>query len=133
MRKHNRALCTAALFCSALTSPSFSFGASTAVDPTATQKALSALFAAANDNIPSASSCHGNFGQVGRAKVRDMLAMQMAYLYAGTNVIQGHCSDARCTVKINHTAGEDVASAAISFSLNAGKARASSLQCIITP
>ncbi|RYF46666.1 MAG: hypothetical protein EOO27_38905 [Comamonadaceae bacterium] len=109
-------------------------GAAAAADPVATQKALGALLAAANDTIPRASSCHGDFGQTGKAKVKDLLAMRMAYLYAGTNVIEGSCSKAaQCTVTIRHAAGEDVASAAISFAVSAGKARVSSLQCVITP
>lgn len=107
---------------------------SSAADPVATQKALSALFAAANDAIPAASSCHGDYGQPGRAKVKDFLAMRMAYLYAGANVIEGSCDNkAQCTVSIQHAAGEDVASATISFNVSAGKARASSLHCVITP
>lgn len=107
--------------------------AAATADPVATQKALSALLAAANDAIPRASSCHGDFGQTGQARVKDLLAMRMAYLYAGTNVVEGSCQKGQCTVSINHAAGEDVASAAISFSVSGGKARASSLQCVITP
>lgn len=137
MKRGVRLLCAAAigLGCT-LAAPAFAAGASaaTAADPVATQKALSALLAAANDTIPKASSCHGDFGQAGKAKVKDLLAMRMAYLYAGTNVIEGSCSKAaQCTVTIRHAAGEDVASAAISFAVGAGKARASSLQCVITP
>ncbi|MFN4119564.1 hypothetical protein [Acidovorax sp.] len=137
MMRQLRALGAAVLLGGVLIGPVFgetaSSAASSSADPVATQQALRALFAAANDAIPAASSCHANFGQSGRAKVKDLLAMRMAYLYAGDNVIKGNCNKAQCTLSINHAAGEDVASAAISFSVIAGKARASSLQCVITP
>lgn len=106
-------------------------------DPEATRKALTALLAAANDSIPRTSSCHegqGAYGQTGPATVKDLLAMRMAYLYAGSNVIEGQCDQARqCTVSIRHAAGEDVASASITFAVKAGKAQVATLQCLITP
>lgn len=132
-----RALGAAALFGGVLIGPAFSETESSATssgaDPVATQKALSVLLAAANDAIPAASSCHADFGQSGRAKVKDLLAMRMAYLYAGDNAIKGSCNKTQCTLSINHKSGEDVASAVISFRVSAGKARVSSLQCVITP
>ena len=136
MTPRSHALCAAIVLGCALAAPALAADATPAApaDPVATQKALSALLAAANDTIPRASSCHGDFGQTGKAKIKDLLAMRMAYLYAGTNVIEGNCSKAaQCTVTINHAAGEDVASAAISFTVSGGKARSSSLQCVITP
>lgn len=103
-------------------------------NPVATQKALGSLLAAANDAIPRTSSCHGDYGQAGKARVKDLLAMRLAYLYAGTNVIEGSCNAAQqCTVAIQHAAGEDVASATITFTASGGKARASTLQCVVTP
>lgn len=111
--------------------------AKTPGNPEATRKALTALLAAANDPIPRTSSCHeghGVYGQPGPATVKDLLAMRMAYLYAGSNVIEGQCKQARqCTVSIRHTAGEDVASASITFAVKAGKAQVATLQCLITP
>lgn len=107
--------------------------ASTPANPEATHKALTALFAAANDPIPRSSSCHEGYGQPGPATVKDLLATRMAYLHAGSNVIEGRCEQARCMVSITHAAGEDVASAVIFFALRNGKARSSSLRCVITP
>ncbi|MFY3386245.1 hypothetical protein [Paracidovorax sp. MALMAid1276] len=137
MMRPLRAFGTTVLLGGALIAPAIggptSTVASSSADPVSTQKALRALFAAANDSIPAASSCHGNFGPSGQAKVKDLLAMRMAYLYAGVNVIEGGCSITQCAVSIKHAAGEDVASAVISFNISAGKARASSLQCVITP
>lgn len=102
----------------------------------ATRKALTALLAAANDPIPRSSSCHeghGAYGQPGPATVKDLLAMRMAYLYAGSNVIEGHCEQAQqCTVSIRHAAGEDVASASITFAVKTGKAQVATLRCVIT-
>lgn len=102
-------------------------------DPDKTTEALRALFAAANDTIPAKTSCDGIYGQKGPAKVRDLLAMQMAYLHNGDNVVGGECKDGRCEVFIKHSAGESVASAQIRFAVNKGKASARSLECIITP
>jgi len=111
--------------------------ANTPGNPEATRKALTALLAAANDPIPRTSSCHegqGAYGQTGPATVKDLLAMRMAYLYAGSNVIEGHCEQSQqCTVSIRHAAGEDVASASITFAVKAGKAQVATLQCLITP
>ena len=107
--------------------------ASSNADPVATQKALSALLAASNDLIPRSSSCHGDFGQPGKAKVKDLVAMRLAYLYTGSNVIEGSCTPKECSLSITHAAGEDVAAATITFALSGSKARASSLQCVITP
>ena len=106
-------------------------------DPEATRKALTALLAAANDSIPRTSSCHegqGAYGQTGPATVKDFLAMRMAYLYAGSNVVEGRCEQQhKCTVSIRHAAGEDVASASITFAVKAGKAQVATLQCLVTP
>ena len=111
--------------------------ANTPGNPEATRKALTALLASANDPIPRTSSCHegrGGYGQPGPATVKDLLAMRMAYLYAGSNVVEGRCEQARqCTVSIRHAAGEDVASALITFEVSAGKAQVATLQCLITP
>lgn len=108
--------------------------ASTPDNPETTRKALTALLAAANDPIPRSSSCSGAYGQPGPATVKNLLAMRMAYLYAGSNVIEGHCEHSQqCTVSIRHAAGEDVASVVIFFKLRDGKARSSSLRCVITP
>ena len=111
--------------------------AETPGNPEATRKALTALLAAANDPIPRTTSCHegqGAYGQTGPATVKDLLSMRMAYLYAGSNVIEGHCEQSQqCTVSIRHAAGEDVASVSITFAVKAGKAQATTLRCLITP
>ena len=107
--------------------------ARSAIDPAATGKALSALLTISGENIPESSSCQGNYGQQGKATVRDLLAMQLAYLYTGKNIIQGHCTTKQCTVTITHAAGEDVSSAIIKFEVAQGKASVSTLECVITP
>ena len=103
------------------------------VDPIASSKALGALLAASNTLIPESSSCQGNYGQSGKAAVKDLLAIQLAYLYSGKNAIQGNCTSKRCTVTITHASGEDVSSAIIMFDLAHGKASIPTLQCVITP
>jgi hypothetical protein len=101
--------------------------------PRRNAKGLGALFAAANDVIPRASSCHGDFRHSGKAKLKDLPAMRMAYLYQGSNVIEGSCNSAQCTMSITHSAGEDAAGTVITFAVSGGKARPASLQCVITP
>jgi|CXWL01.1.fsa_nt_gi hypothetical protein len=106
---------------------------STPIDPQASSKALGLLLAASNSLIPESSSCQGNYGQTGKATVKDLLAIQLAYLYAGKNVIQGNCSSKQCAVTITHASGDDVSSAIITFNLKQGKASIPTLQCVITP
>ena len=106
---------------------------STSIDPTATGKALTLLFSAANEFIPESSSCHGSYGQQGTATVKDLLSVQMAYLYSGKNIIQGDCTAKQCKVEITHAAGEDVSSAIIKFKIARGRVNTATLQCIITP
>jgi hypothetical protein len=103
------------------------------LDPVATTKALSALLAVANTEIPQNSSCQGDYGQTGRARVRDLLSVQFAYLYAGENVVLGECTNQKCVVSISHAAGESVSSATIKFSISGGKARVTTLWCALTP
>jgi len=102
-------------------------------DPVATSKALRALLAASNTKIPQSSYCQGNYGQPGNATVKDLLAMELAYLYAGNNSIRGDCKSNHCTVTIAHASGEDVSSAVITFEMAQGKAKIQTLQCVITP
>jgi len=104
-----------------------------AIDPIETNAALSALFTITNEVIPESSSCQGNYGQQGKAKVSDLLAIQLAYLYKGKNIIQGNCTNNQCTVSITHSSGEDVSSAIIKFKLVRGKASVGTLECVITP
>lgn len=103
------------------------------IDPTATGKALTFLFSASNEFIPKSSSCHGSYGQQGKVTVKDLLSMQMAYLYSGENIIQGTCAANQCKVEITHVAGEDVSSAIIKFKIEQGKVDIATLQCTITP
>ena len=102
-------------------------------DPTQANIALRALMSVSNTVIPSTSSCSGNYGQRGRATVKDVLSMQFAYLYRGDNKVVGACVRKHCNLQIRHAAGESVFSADISFELSNGKARVSTLQCILTP
>ena len=103
------------------------------IDPTETTKALSILLAASNAPIPESSSCNGSYGQTGKATVKDLLAVQLAYLYSGKNIIQGKCNSTQCTVAINHSSGEDVSSTTITFGVKQDKANISTLHCVITP
>lgn len=111
----------------------FAFSAYANDDPEATTRALRRLLAIADAPIPKTSTCFGDYLQAGPAKVADLLAVELAYLYSGENVIKGGCEQNRCAISITHSAGEDVSSAEIRFSLRRGKAQASSLQCVITP
>lgn len=102
-------------------------------DPRATSQALNALLAQSNAVITKSSTCHADYGQKGPARVKHLLAMRMAYLYNGENVIQGQCDARRCALTISHAAGEDVASATIRFGLVRGRASVPSLHCVSTP
>ncbi|CAD5370203.1 conserved exported hypothetical protein [Rubrivivax sp. A210] len=102
-------------------------------DPAATRQALRALLASAQDGIPRGSGCDGDYGQRGRARVKDLLAVQLAYLYRGDNVITGGCAGNACELTIRHAAGEDVASATLRFEQRQGRARVGTLRCVITP
>jgi hypothetical protein len=102
-------------------------------DPVTTSQALALLLSASNASIPESSSCYGSYGQTGKATVKDLLAVQLAYLYSGKNIVQGSCTPKRCSISITHASGEDVSSATIKFGRTHGKADISSLQCVITP
>lgn len=102
-------------------------------DPNATAKALRALLAVSNAEIPASSSCQGHYGPW-KATVKDLLAIQLAYMYPGGNyLIQGNCRSGQCAVIIDRRAGEDVSSATITFDKVHGKASVPTLQCLITP
>jgi hypothetical protein len=117
----------------AIAASSATHAATPAADPVATSKALNALLAASNNAIPESSTCYGSYGQEGAATVKDLVAMQLAYLYSGKNTIKGHCTATQCTLSIAHAAGDDVSSAVIKFKLVRGKANAATLRCVITP
>lgn len=122
-----------ALVVAVLLSASHVLAADQPADPIATREALVALLASSDAVIPKTSSCQGDYGQRGRVRVKHLLAMQLAYLYAGENVIVGHCAASSCKVTINHAAGEDVSSAIIEFRLKGGKADSATLHCVMTP
>jgi uncharacterized protein YecT (DUF1311 family) len=102
-------------------------------DPIATRKALAVLLASSNAAIPNTSTCRGDYGQSGQPTIKDMLAMQLAYLYAGKNTIEGKCASGACSIIIRHAAGEDVASATIKFGIRKGRMNLATLRCTITP
>jgi len=104
-----------------------------AADPVATRKALAALMASSNSRIPDTSTCQGNYDQGEKPAVKDLMAMQLAYLYTGENTIQGRCIADSCAITIKHLSGEDLSSATIEFKLRKGRADAASLRCLITP
>jgi hypothetical protein len=103
------------------------------VEPDNTVKALNALLAASNDRIVRSSTCFGAYGQDGAPTIRDLLAVQLAYLYRGENAIVGSCVESKCQISITHAFGEDVSSATITFNQKRQRAIANSLNCIITP
>ena len=113
--------------------PYSGYAAQNEVDPKQTYMVLSALMSESNSIIPTNSSCVGNYGQKGKAAVKDMLSVQLAYLYSGVNKITGNCINDQCQLSIEHNAGEDVYFADIRFKLRNGKARISTLHCILTP
>lgn len=107
-----------------------------AADPARTRPALTFLLGASNEPIPPKSSCHGDYGQSGPARVKDLLSMQLAYVYQGSSVIKGSCSEGanpRCELSITRAAGEDVSQAKIAFAVRQGKVLPRSLHCEITP
>lgn len=102
-------------------------------DPAATRQALDALLAASNRAIPADSSCSGDYGQSGSARLRDLLAIQLANLNRGANTVTGACQKHRCEVVITHASGEDVSSLTIRFALKGDALDSTSLQCVMTP
>lgn len=114
-------------------SSSVSSAAEHSADPIATRKALAVLLASSNAAIPNTSTCTGDYGQRGQPTIKDLLAMQLAYLYAGENTIEGKCASGSCSITIKHAAGEDVSSATIEFGIRKGSANPGTLRCIITP
>lgn len=113
--------------------PHISAATGHAADPNETRKALALLLASSNAPIPDGSTCRGDYGQSGQATIKDMLAMQLAYLYAGENRIEGKCTDGSCSISIRHSAGEDVSSALIQFGIRKGRANPATLRCVMTP
>lgn len=101
--------------------------------PQNTATALRALLAASNQAIPTSSTCHGTYFPGRQATVKDLVAVQLAYLQSGENVISGLCTKQKCALEIRHANGEDVSYASIAFDVRNGAARASTLACVITP
>lgn len=104
-----------------------------AADPVATRQALAALLASSNSRIPDTSTCQGNYGQDEKPMVKNLMAMQLAYLYSGINTIEGRCIADLCSITIKHVSGEELSSAIINFEVSKGKANAASMRCLITP
>ncbi len=107
--------------------------AANAADREQTLEPLRHLLQAASRPIPPASSCQGQHGQQGAPRLRDLLASRLAYLHRGDNAITGACTSQRCELEIRHAAGEDVASAVISFEVEGGVLNLRSLRCVMTP
>ena len=125
-----RAYCSIVL---SIALPFFAHAAEMEADPAQANIVLRALMSVSNTVIPSTSSCSGNYGQRGRATVKDVLSMQFAHLYRGDNKVLASCVGKYCNLQIRHADGESVFSADISFELSNGKARISTLQCVLTP
>lgn len=101
--------------------------------PESAAVAIRALLAVTDQPIARGSSCFANYGQRDLPRVKDMLASRLAYLHSGDNAVLGECRGSRCEIEIRHSAGEDVASARISFTQRRGRADVRSLQCLMTP
>ena len=104
-----------------------------APDPDRTIEPLRLLLESASLAIPRKSTCFGNYGQRGSPRIRDLLGSRLAYLHSGQNVISGSCNLKHCELEIRHSAGEDVASATISFEVGNGIPSIRNLSCVITP
>ena len=79
-------------------------------EPPDTKRALNLLLAASNMTLPPQSSCGGYYGQTGAPKVKDLLAMELAYFNRGENTIVGSCQGPgakSCSLLIGHEYGED--------------------------
>lgn len=128
---------TILIYASAFLSSAFTFNtfaANLVNNSTQTKQVLSILFKSSQKTIPKQSSCNGDYGQKGPALIGDLLAMQLAYMQKGTNAIAGQCDvNNLCKLNINHSAGEDVYSAEISFNMSKNKLMVDTLSCIITP
>lgn len=100
-----------------------------------TKEVLDLLLAASTMTIPPQSSCQGDYGQQGKPKVKDVLAMELAYLNRGRNTIIGKCKGdpKSCVLRIRHAYGEDVYSADIHFQVRGGLVDINTLSCIMTP
>ncbi len=99
-----------------------------------TQKVLTVLLASSEEEIPEASTCNGRFGQTGRARMKDLLAMELASLSGGSNSVAGTCaSETSCALRISHAFGEAVSSANIRFKVKTGRVDMESLSCVLTP
>ena len=121
------------------------------VNPAETQKVLTLLLSASNELIPSPSkseptvtgfewwgtSCEGDYGQEGPARLKDLLSMQLAGLYQGKNnikgKIRGNGNTKQCSLEITHAAGEVVYSFELRFLARRGKILMNTLRCVSTP
>ncbi|MCL2076702.1 MAG: hypothetical protein FWH15_09780 [Betaproteobacteria bacterium] len=100
-------------------------------DPDATTKALGALLAVSNAEIPASSSCSSDPPRT----VKDLLVVHLSLMYPGGNyVIKGNChKSGRCSVVIERAAGEDASSVFIAFDKIQGEASVPTLQCLMIP
>lgn len=104
-----------------------------AQNASSTDQALNALLSASNAFIPESSSCRGQYGQRGRATVKDLLANRLAYFSSGDNVIRGNCALDRCELNISHASETNVSTTIIKFDLVQGQVKAFTLECIFKP
>jgi hypothetical protein len=128
-----KSLRSAAILATLLLSFTTSAPAQPQSDTAATAQALNALLAASNGFIPESSSCSDDYGQRGKATVKDMLAAHLATMSSGDNRIQGKCALDRCELKITHAEGTAATTATIKFDLLQGQAKLSTLECTATP
>ena len=125
---------SACLIATALLAAHFSSNAALdATDPERTIEPLRHLLQSSSQLIPKKSTCFGHYGQRGDPRIQDLLASRLAYLHNGQNVISGTCTAKRCELEIRHSAGEDIASATISFKFRHGVINSRTLSCVLTP
>lgn len=104
-----------------------------AAAPEATTSAVRVLFASAATPIWKHSTCYGQYGQQGAPTLGDLLAVERASMYAGSNCIGGRCEGPRCEVVVSHAAGEDVSNTQIRFNMKHGRIVPATLACLMTP
>lgn len=131
-------LCQAAILCIAWAASGAAWAAEGApkADPQAAQSAWSALLGMADTPLRRGSGCEGDYGQPPgqRARLRDLLASQLAYMAEGQNMLTGRCAASQCELVLQRRNGEDVSSATISFKLlRHGQGAPHSLRCLMTP
>jgi hypothetical protein len=91
------------------------------------------ILTVANEPIPEASTCRGDYGEPEPQRIAYMLATQFSNLDVGKNSVRGSCDKESCRLSVRHAYGEDVSSLELTIKVVDGKAVASSIHCGMTP